>query len=353
MNFSRRKVLQLIPVVTGGVAMGDFDFLMIDNQKKVLEGVRTFFQKVANKNGTFRPGIAKDYAGNSDTKFSGIAAPTYAVIIHKTFGWELPYEQATIGFFLSCQKEDGAFYAPTGEGDMETPLAKLYNTVQSVAALKILGREPKYDPTPVINYFFEGNRFQDLPLYTTSFFALFYSAWKTKMPSNIDEKMRGYLKDNQAADGYIGDHVASTFHAAHYYRLIGEETPLAKEMVNRVLKDQKEDGSWSLHQPDWDVHAVFDALFVLKQVGGFANRKKEIKQAYRKANDWILTCQKEDGGFSHFPGNEPSDVDAVYFHVAALVESGYLKPVRGIENEEIYGWGHLMDPDKTYNCLAE
>ena len=134
MNFSRRKVLQLIPVVTGGVAMGDFDFLMIDNQKKVLEGVRTFFQKVANKDGTFRPGIAKDYAGNSDTKFSGIAAPTYAVIIHKTFGWELPYEQATIDFFLSCQKEDGAFYAPTGEGDMETPLAKLYNTVQSVAA---------------------------------------------------------------------------------------------------------------------------------------------------------------------------------------------------------------------------
>lgn len=70
-------------------------------------------------------------------------------------------------------KEDGAFYAPSGEGDMETPLAKLYNTVQSVAALKILGVEPKYDPMPVIEYFFKGSDFQELPLYTTSFFALF------------------------------------------------------------------------------------------------------------------------------------------------------------------------------------
>ena len=350
MNFNRRRVLQLIPVVTGGVAIGDFDFLMMDNQKKVLEGVRSFFKTVANKDGTFRPGIAKDYEGNSDTKFSGIAAPTYAVIVHKTFGWELPYEQETIDFFLSCQKKDGAFYAPTGEGDMELPLAKLYNTVQSVAALKILGIEPKYDPSPVIEYFFKENRFQDLPLYTTSFFALYFSAWNKKMPSNIDEKMRGYLKDNQTADGYIGDHVASTFHAAHYYRLIGEETPLAEEMVNRVLKDQKSDGSWSLNPPDWDVHAVFDALFILRQVGG-VKRKREIKKAYRKATEWILKCQNQDGGFSHFPGNEPSDVDAVYFHVAGLVESGYLNPVKGIENEEIYGWGHLMDPDKTYNCL--
>jgi geranylgeranyl transferase type-2 subunit beta len=350
MNFSRRRILQLIPILTGGVAAGDFNLLRHDNEKKVLEGVRSFFKKVANEDGTFRPGIPKDYPGNSDTKFSGIAAPAYAVVVHKTFGWELPFEQETIDFFLSCQKKDGAFYAPTGEGDMDLPLAKLYNTVQSVAALKILGIEPAYDPAPVIEYFFKDKRFQDLPLYTTSFFALFYSAWDKKMPSGADEKMREYLKESQAADGYIGDHVASTFHAAHYYRLINEETPMAEEMVNRVLKDQKSDGSWSLNPPDWDVHAVFDALFILRQVGS-KNRRKEIKQAYRKATDWILRCQNQDGGFSHFPGDDPSDIDAVYFHVGGLVESGYLKPVRGIEKEEIYGWGHLMDPDKTYNCL--
>lgn len=233
---------------------------------------------------------------------------------------------------------------------MEQPLAKLYNTVQSVAALKILGLEPKYDPSPVIDYFFQENRFQELPLYTTSFFALYFSAWSDNMPSYIDEKMRTYLTDNQMADGYIGDHVASTFHAAHYYRLIGEETPMASEMVQRVLNDQKKDGSWFLNPPDWDVHAAFDALFILKQVGG-KGRRKEIKKAYRKATDWILSCRNPDGGFSHFPGNEPSDVDAVYFHVAGLVESGYLTPVKEIENEEIYGWGHLMDPEKTYSCL--
>ncbi|MDO6437838.1 terpene cyclase/mutase family protein [Cyclobacterium sp. 1_MG-2023] len=351
MSISRRKVLQLIPMVTGGVAMGDLEFLALDNQKKILEAVRSFFKLTANHDGTFSPGLPKGYEGNSDTKFSGIAAPTYAVVIHKTFGWELPYEQETINFFRSCQKEDGAFYAPSGEGDMETPLAKLYNTVQSVAALKILGVEPKYDPMPVIEYFFKGSDFQELPLYTTSFFALFFSAWDEKMPAHIDNKMRRYLRENQTEDGYIGNHVASTFHAAHYFRLIGEETPMAEEMVSRVLNDQKEDGSWSLNPPDWDVHAVFDALFILKQVGN-KQRKKEIKQAFQKAKNWILKCQNEDGGFSHYPDSGPSDIDAVYFHVAGLVECGYLKPQKGIVNEEIYGWGHLMDPDKTYNCLV-
>lgn len=346
----RRLFIAQLPIISGSILMGDFQFPQKTNANKVLKGVRSFFKKVANEDGTFRPGISPDYSGMSDTGLSGIAAPTYAVVVHNTFGWELPFEEATIDFFLSSQCADGAFYATTGSRDPNTPLSKLYNTVQSVAALKILGVEPKYDPMPVIEYFFKGTRFQELPLYTTSFFALFFSAWNKKMPSYIDEKMRSYLKEKQKADGYIGNHVASTFHAAHYYRLIGEETPMAEEMVDRVLEDQKSDGSWSLNTPDYDVHAVFDALFILHQVGG-KDRKREIKQAYRNATNWILKCQNEDGGFSHFPGDAPSDVDAVYFHIGALVESGYLKPARGIVNEEIYGWGHLMDPDKTYNCL--
>lgn len=350
MIYNRRRILKSVPVLAGGLAVGNFGFLPVENKAKILDGVRSFFIKVANEDGTFRPGIPADYPGMSDTGLSGIAAPTYAVVVHKTFGWELPYEEATIDFFLSSQRSDGAFYAKTGSRDPHTPLSKLYNTVQSVAALKILGADPWYDPMPVIEYFFEGKRFQELPLYTTSFFALFFSAWNKRMPSYIDEKMRAYLKDEQKADGYIGNHVASTFHAAHYCRLIGEETPLAEEMVTRVLKDQKDDGSWSLNTPDYDVHAVFDALFILRQVGD-KKRKRQIANAYRKATNWILECRKDDGGFSHFPGKAPSDVDAVYFHIGALVESGYLKPVKGIEDEEIYGWGHLMDPDKTYNCL--
>jgi len=349
-NLSRKHFLMQLSIVSGGFMFGKIPYSAKENDNKILEGVRSFFNMVANKDGTFRPGIPTDYMGKSDTGLSGIAAPTYAVVVHKTFGWELPFEEATIDFFLSSQRSDGAFYSTTGSRDPQTPLSKLYNTVQSVTALKILGVKPTYDPMPVIEYFFKGNRFQELPLYTTSFFALFFSAWNEKMPAYIDQKMRSYLNEKQKTDGYIGNHVASTFHAAHYYRLTGRETPMAKEMVNRVLKDQKSDGSWSLNTPDYDVHAAFDALFILCQVGG-KGRKREIKQAYQSATDWILKCQNMDGGFSHFPGNAPSDVDAVYFHIGGLVQAGYLKPIKGIENEEIYGWGHLMDPDKTYNCL--
>ena len=30
---------------------------------------------------------------------------------------------------------------------------------------------------------------------------------------------------NQQADGYLGDHVAATFHMAHFFRLISQPTP--------------------------------------------------------------------------------------------------------------------------------
>ena len=39
-------------------------------------------------------------------------------------------------------------------------------------------------------------------------------------------------------------------------------------MVQRVLRDQKPDGGWNIKEPDWDVHACFDAIFILRQLGG-------------------------------------------------------------------------------------
>ena len=233
--------------------------------------------------------------------------------------------------------------------DSNSPQAKLYNTVQGIVALRLLCEMPKYNPLPLIYSFFEGGEFKELPLYTTSFFSLFFSAWDKKMPTHIDMQMRDYILSRQQEDGYLGNHVASTFHAAHYFRLIGEPTPKAHEMVNRVLNDQKEDGSWQLSRPNSDVHACFDALFILKQLGNLSEPR--IQKAFSKANEWILQCRNPDGGFSHFPGNEPSDVDAVYFQMGGLVQSGYLKVVSDIENEEILGWGHAMDPKKEYSCI--
>lgn len=315
----------------------------------ILEGVQAFLRHVANPDGSFRPGVDPGYAGNSDTAASGIAAPAYASILSATFGWKLPYQEKTLEFILSCQKPDGAFYAPTGNFDPEAPLAKLYNTLQSLIILRLLGAEPKYDPMPVVDFFFSGNEFKNIPLYTTSFFPLFFISLGKKMPAHVDRKMRQYLLDEQQEDGYLRDHVASTFHAAHYYRLTGRPTPKTEQMLERVLSDQKDDGSWSIKEPDWDVHACFDALFILRQLGNPGDRR--IKRAFEKATAWILTCRKPDGGFAHYPERAHSDVDALYFHVGGLVETGFLKVRKGLENEEMLGWGHAMIPEKIYSCL--
>ena len=346
-NLRRRDFLIMASVLAGGLSPALKSCKGKD--RSVLEGIRDFIFSVANDDGSFRPGIDPAYQGNSDTGLSGIAAPTYATILCKTFGWGLPHHEKTVEFFLSCQKPDGAFYAPTGSMDMNGPLARLYNTVQSVVALRILDSPPRYDPMPVIDYFFSDGEFKDLPLYTTSFFPLFFSAFGEKMPVHIDKKMREYIISEQKEDGYLQDHVAATFHAVHYFRLIGEPTPKPKAMVDRVLRDQKSDGSWHLHEPDWDVHACFDALFILRQAGNQDDPR--IRDAYKKAIPWILSCRKPDGGFTHFPDGTHSDMDAVYFQAGALVEAGYLEIHDKLEREEILGWGHAMDPRKEYSCI--
>lgn len=334
-------------VIAGGFSLGLNS--CSNDAREVLDGVRSFLKNVANPDGSFRPGIDPEYAGTSDTALSGLAAPAYATILSETFGWTLPYPEKTKEFIISCQKPDGAFYAPTGSMDQTGPLAKLYNTTQGIIALRLLGKEPDYDPMPVIDYFFRNNEFMDLPLYTTSFFPLFFSALGRKMPDFINRRMIEYIIREQKNDGYLQNHVASTFHAAHYFRLIGQPAPKANEMINRVLTDQKEDGSWHLFEPDWDVHACFDALFILRQLGDKSDSR--IQSAYKRASEWILRCRNTDGGFSHFPDGIHSDVDALYFQVGGLVETGYLPLPSKLKNEEILGWGHAMDPLKSYSCI--
>ncbi len=346
-NLNRRKFIRQTAIVAGGLSMGLN--ACEDKARNLLKGVQDFLYKVANKDGSFRPGIDPGYRGTSDTGLSGLAAPAYATILSTSFGWTLPYPDKTKEFIHSCQKSDGAFYAPTGSMDQNAPLSKLYNTLQSVISLRLLGEKPVYDPLPVVDYFFKNSEFMELPLYTTSFFPLFFTALGKKMPKYIDDKMRAYLFREQKEDGYLSNHVASTFHAAHYFRLIGESIPKATEMSARVINDQKDDGSWRLFEPDWDVHACFDALFILRQIRD--SDDPMIQSAYRKANDWILKCRKPDGGFSHFPDEKISDMDAVYFHVGGLVETGYLKVLPDLKNEEVMGWGHAMNPKKKYSCV--
>ncbi len=302
----------------------------------VLAGLRDFYKKTARDDGSFRPGVDPEYEGMSDSAASDLAPVTYAVVIHKTFGWPLPDEKRTIAFLQGRQKEDGAFVNVAGTNDPRSPSARIYNTTQGLVALHALGVKPKYDPMPVFEQVMKGD-YKDLPPYSTSFFPLAYRAAGKPWPKEFDRRVRALMV--QADDGYLNDHVAATFHAAHYYALMGEPTPKAGAIVRRMLREQKPDGSWLLNPPARDRHAGFDAVFTLKHLGGDS---AECRKAIARAAGWALSCRNTDGGFGHFPGS-PSDADAVYFQVGTLVMAGYLKPVTPPPPDaELLAWGHLM-----------
>jgi hypothetical protein len=304
--------------------------------REVLDGLKAFWEKTALPDGSFRPGVDPDYKGMSDSALSDLAPLTYAVVLHKTFGLKLPDEEKSLANLLARQKEDGAFYHVRGTGDPEAPLTRVYNTTQGLVSLHALGAKPKYDPLPVFEKVLDGD-YQKLPLYTTSFFPLAYQCLGKELPPEQDKKLRALMK--QADDGYLDDHVAATFHMVHYHRLMGAATPKADAVVARVLRDQKDDGSWMLNPPARDRHATFDAMFILAQLGKDA---PEVKKAMRKAALWALSCRNSDGGFGHFPGS-PSDADAVYFQSGTLVMAGFLKPADPLPKDpQLLSWGHVF-----------
>jgi Prenyltransferase and squalene oxidase repeat len=304
--------------------------------EEVLRGLKAFWRQTALPDGSFRPGTDPSYQGMSDSALSDLAPVTYAVTLHKTFGWQLPDEDMTRAFLLGRQQPDGAFVNVRGTGDPAAPLTRLYNTTQGLVALRALGARPRHDPLPVFTEILKGD-YKSLPAYTTSFFPLAYRCLGRPFPPEADRKVRGLL--TPAADGYLHDHIAATFHAVHYYRLLGEPTPRAGPLVARVLRDQKPDGSWLLNPPARDRHATFDAAFCLVQLGG---DRPEVRRAVRRAAAWALSCRNPDGGFGHFPGS-PSDADAVYFQVGTLVMAGLLRPADPPPaGAELLSWGHLM-----------
>lgn len=303
---------------------------------EVLKGLRNFFAKTVETDGSYRPGTERDYEGISDSAYSDLAPVAYAVVIHKTFGWRLPNEKKTTAFLLARQKEDGAFVNLAGTVDPKSAAGRAYNTTMAIMALRGLGEKPRIDPLPVFDVVLKED-YKTLPAYMTSFFPLAYLASDKEIPKDADEKIRALM--TQTADGYLHEHIASTFHAAHYYRLTNRETPKATEMLSRVLKDQKADGSWMLNAPARDRHATFDAVFVLKQLGG---DREDCQKAIAKAAAWALSCRNEDGGFGHFPGST-SDADACYFQMGTLVMAGFLKPAEPLPpDRKLLGWGHLF-----------
>jgi geranylgeranyl transferase type-2 subunit beta len=309
------------------------------------EETLAFIRRCARDDGGYVPSPDPAYSGNSDTSLSDLAAVTYAATLAKTMGWELPNPERSVEFIQRHQQVDGSFVNRAGKMDPKSDLAVLYNTVQGIVALRALGQRPRIDPVNVPDRFFSGDSFKKLPWYTTSFFPLFYAALNTPFPEPYDRALRELQVRSQTEDGYLGDHVAATFHMAHYFRLTGRPTPHSEQMVARVLRDQKSDGGWNIKQPDWDVHACFDAVYILRQLGG---QSESVQHAIAKAADWALSCRHSDGGFGHYP-DWHSDMDAVYFQFGTLIQAGRVPGARlDLPDAHTLSWGHAMKPGKVY-----
>jgi prenyltransferase beta subunit len=323
-------------LIFGSAQQSQLQDQITQTPEKVLANVRHFFAQTANPDGSFHPGVDPEYEGVSDSALSDLAPVTYAVTLHKTFGWKLPHEDKTKEFLLSRQKEDGSFFNIKGTADPRSSLARLYNTTQGLVALHALGSKPRYNAVPVFTEILQKD-YRTLPPYSTSFFPLAFLACGKPFPAEDDRKIKALMV--QTEDGYWNNHVAATFHMVHYYRLLQEPVPKADAILKRVLHDQKSDGSWLLNPPARDRHATFDAVFVLRQLG---KDRIDCQKAIEKAGLWALACSNPDGGFGHFPGCS-SDADAVYFQVGTLVMSGFLKPADPKPKDpHLLSWGHLM-----------
>jgi hypothetical protein len=312
---------------------------------RIASGTFAFLLRCRRDDGGYRASPDPDYLGHSDTRASDLAAVTYAATLAKTMDRELPSPEQSADYIRRRQRGDGSFANQSGAFDPDDELAVLYNTTQGVVALRALGALPDRDPEPVMDRFFADERFRTLPLYTTSFFPLFYAALGRPYPKEFKGAVLEFMISMQAEDGYLQDHVAATFHMAHYCRLIGVPTPRAEAMVERTLDDQTPEGGWNIKEPDWDVHACFDALFILRQLGTGTAR---CRQAIARSVSWALSCRNSDGGFGHFPGY-PSDVDAVYFVFGSLIQAEVIPGTRfDLPDAHTLGWGHAMQPDRIY-----
>lgn len=313
---------------------------------RIRENAFTFLEKCARRDGGYNPSPDPGYHGNSDTAESDLAAVTYAAVLAKTFQRSLPGSARSAEFIQSHQQPDGVFANREGNLDPKADLAILYNTVQGAVGLRALGEKPRINPVRALDRFFEYGRFRKLPWYTMSFYPLFYAALGAHFPDDHRKAIESWLQSQQASDGYVGDHVASTFHLVHFFRLVGRPAPRSSAIVARVLKDQRPNGGWHLKPPDWDVHACFDAVFILRQLGG---NMAPCQAAISRGAGWALMCRTADGGFSHYPG-EHSDVDALYFQLGTLIQAGRIPGADfNLPDAETLGWGHAMKPGKNYS----
>ena len=99
-----------------------------------------------------------------------------------------------------------------GTVDPKSAAGRAYNTTMAVMALRALGTKPKHDPLPVFDVVLKAE-YKALPLCMAGFFPRAYLACDRPIPKDADKKIKALMVQDES--GYINDHVAATFHAAH------------------------------------------------------------------------------------------------------------------------------------------
>ena len=258
----RRSLVLLCVLATASIASARAE-KQAPTADEILIGLKDFYRKTARPDGSFQTGIDPEYRGISDAAYSDLAAVTYAVTHPQNLRLEAcPIEDKTAEFLLAPAESERPLLQ---RGRHRRPRSPRRAHLQHNAGTGCAPRPwPQADLRSAAGLRGDSQEdYKQLPAYSTSFFPLAYLCAGRPIPAKADRGIRALMVQDET--GYSNDHVAATFHASHYYRLVGEETPRAKEMVARILRDQKPDGSWLLNMPARDRHATFDAVFTLVQ----------------------------------------------------------------------------------------
>lgn len=315
--------------------------------KSVL-GIASFLAGCLRKDGGVNPGPDPDYRGMSDTSFSDIAAPVYALILEETLGIGVLDRRKTLDFLKRCRGRDGLFRSIRRfRGNRAGPHLHLYNSLQALLGQRIIRRN-RVDAAGLgltvaaVRRFYLRGLYRKFPPYALDFLGQFYHVVNRPFPKRMARAVTAeYLRKYRDAE--VQGHVASTFHFVRHALLTRQPLPQARAILAKTLSLQRRDGSFNaMPDPAWDVHATFDGCFIIRQLGARLGWKKAYTAALKAAGRFALSCRNRDGGFGHFPGYA-SDMDANYFHVGTLVMAGELKPEPlPPDLARVLGWGHVF-----------
>lgn len=300
------------------------------------------------EDGGLNPNPDRAYRGRSDTSFSDIAAPAYALILEETLGFRVLDRERTLRFLARCRGNDGLYRSIRRfRKSKDTPYLQIYNTLQALLGMRII-RGNRVEPAGLrasvraVSRFYARGDYRKFPPYALDFLGQFHHVVRRPFPGRqARDVSREYLK--RYRDGEVAGHVASTFHYVRHALLTGQPLTQSREILRRTLALQRRDGSFNnMPDRDWDVHATFDGCFIVRQLGARSGWRPAYARALKAAGRYALKCRNKDGGFGHFPGCR-SDLDAVYFHAGTLVMAGML-PARSQPEDlaKVLGWGHVF-----------